>query len=145
MELAHPAAWRVRIRRINDCDSIPVLDSDANEAGAPWCAQRAAKLAAEGMLLPPLPPGSQLAVRTRRTGDRFSPAWRSNSNLNAKELKLARFLRDQGVPLHVRDRLPLVTLGGRVVAVYPLWLGAVEAGADGGARMRLVVETHSVM
>ena len=52
-----------------------------------------------------------LEVRGRRPGDRFRPAG------GAGTAKLKKFLRERGVPLAERDRVPLLCLGDRVVWV----------------------------
>lgn len=66
-----------------------------------------------GLTLHNVPSGAELRVRTRAPGDRFHPPGKANP------VKLAAFLRDRHVPLWERERLALVTLEDRVIAVYP--------------------------
>jgi len=74
---------------------------------------RQAASKAGGIVLANIPTGARLEVRLRNPGDRFHPAWRDRA------VKVKDFLRDQHVPLWERDRVPLVVLDGRVVAIYP--------------------------
>ena len=66
-----------------------------------------------GMAVHNLPACASLLLRTRRPGDRFQPAWRE------RPLKLKDFLRNQRFPLWERDRVPLLVLDKKVVAIYP--------------------------
>ncbi len=85
-----------------------------------------------------VPPAARLEVRPRREGDRFQPPWK------AHPVRLAAFLRDQRVPLWERDRLPVVVLGGRVIAVHPHFVAAGHAAAARDEPpLRLVVEPAS--
>ena len=56
----------------------------------------------------------------------FTPSWRNNP------IKVKEFLRGQKVPLHLRDQVPVVQLGGKVVAVFINGKWEVDAAAQQG-------------
>ena len=82
-----------------------------------------------GMTVHNLPACASLLLRTRRPGDRFQPIWRE------RPLKLKDFLRDQRFPLWERDRVPLLVLDRKVVAIYPKFVarGHDRPGAVGSS------------
>jgi hypothetical protein len=66
-------------------------------------------------------------------------------------VKLKDWMRGNGVPLHARDRTPLVCLGDDILAVYPHLSADASPSEDGsakdvrnGARLNLVVDCVSV-
>jgi tRNA(Ile)-lysidine synthase len=61
--------------------------------------------------------GVQVEVRFRRGGERFQPAGRRHS------AALKKLLQDAGVPPWLRDRIPLIYVGGELAAVAGLWVG----------------------
>jgi tRNA(Ile)-lysidine synthase len=75
-----------------------------------------------------LPARASLELRPRHDGDRFHPPWKQ------RPVKVKDFLRDQHVPLWERDRLPCLVWEGRVIAIYPRFVGRghdrPEAGAE---------------
>ena len=96
------------------CDSFRVTSF----LGADWritgqILVQGAPLPAEGLTLFNLAPQSELSLSYRKPGDRFHPSWKK------KSVKLKDFLRDQGIPLHERDRLPLVRQDEKILAIYP--------------------------
>ena len=70
-----------------------------------------------GRLNPPL------MVRTRKPGDRMRPIGAPGTR------KLQDILTDAHVPRHLRDRLPLVFAGGRLV-----WVPGVAVESDAATR-----------
>jgi tRNA(Ile)-lysidine synthase len=74
-------------------------------------------------------PEGDLAVRTRRPGDRVESAGR--------DMSLKRFLMAQGVPAGERGLLPLVAAGPRVV-----WMPGLALGGRPGPGTRFVRLTH---
>jgi len=69
--------------------------------------------------------GTSLIVRFRRGGERFHPAGRSHG----QELK--KLLQDAGIPPWERDRLPLLCLDEKVLAVVGLGIAAAASAAPG--------------
>ncbi len=59
-----------------------------------------------------LPDDAQILLRTRQPGDRFAPP-----TLSGHTQKLKKWLIDQKVPRHVRDRLPLLVVNDMVAAI----------------------------
>lgn len=59
-----------------------------------------------------IPEGSTVTLRTRRDGDRFAPP-----GLNGHTQKVSRWMVNRKVPLHLRDRLPLLTVNGIIAAI----------------------------
>ena len=99
----------------------------------------------EGVRLSNLPDFCTLRLRFRQPGDAFQPGQ------SPRRVKLKDWMRANGVPLHARDRTPLVCLGGEIVAVYPCASADVQPSEDGsvrngrdGARLNLVVDCVSV-
>ena len=70
-----------------------------------------------------------LHVQTRRGGEEIKPA----GQLHTKKLK--KLLQEAGVVPWMRDRLPLVYAGERLVAVADLWIAA-EAASEPGTAVR---------
>ena len=141
LRVHHPAAWRV-ILRIVDGDEKDSLGREAAEDE--WWSPALRKA---GMTLHSLPADAELTLRTRRDGDRFTPHWRAGGTGTAgqgKTWKLKDLLRETGMPIHVRDTLPLVTLGPHLVAVYPAWVDAAvrrpSTGAEGCVSVHLTIE-----
>lgn len=67
----------------------------------------------EGLILFNIEPQSSFRLRFREAGDRFHPPWKQ------KPVKLKDFFRDQGIPLHQRDRIPLICQNENILAIYP--------------------------
>lgn len=57
--------------------------------------------------------GNEIRIRTREKGDRFKPFGMG------KEKKLKDFFIDNKLPLELRDKLPVVVSGGKIVWVAP--------------------------
>jgi tRNA(Ile)-lysidine synthase len=68
-----------------------------------------------------LPAGSMLAMRTARTGDKFTPAGRSHA------VPLARFLAKAGIPEPRRTSMPVLCKDGTIIAVLGLRASAEYA------------------
>ena len=71
--------------------------------------------------------GRGLSVRTRAGGEEIKPAGQKHTR------KLKKLLQDAGVVPWMRDRLPLVYAGERLVAVADLWVAADAASEPGTA------------
>jgi tRNA(Ile)-lysidine synthase len=117
---------------------LPPLGEGEGESrpgvGAPTAPVHAMESEPEGLLLHNLDPAQPLRVRPRQPGDRFHPAESTHP------LKVADFLRDQGVPLWERERVPLVISGEVVVAIYPRWVAAGHDAPEGrGRSIRLIL------
>jgi tRNA(Ile)-lysidine synthetase-like protein len=98
----------------------------------------------EGVRLANLPDMCALRLRFRQPGDAFRPG-------HSRRLKLKDWMRGNGVPLHARDRTPLVCLDDDILAVYPFVstdalpsAGASVKDVRNGARLNLVVDHISV-
>ena len=119
VSVSHPAGWRVRAMWEDNEDSLDHGD---------------------GFRLANLPEKCALMLRFRRPGDRFQPPTRQ------KAILLKDWMRGNGVPLHARDRTPLVCLDDEVIAVYPVCVSAHAVASRGGddarrgAVLRIVVE-----
>jgi tRNA(Ile)-lysidine synthase len=72
-----------------------------------------------------LDPSLPLTVRARQPGDRIRLPG------EAKPVKVAEVLRDSGVPLWERERVPVVLSGDTVVAVFPDRIAAGHEAAQG--------------
>lgn len=86
-----------------------------------------------------LSPGeTPITVRPRQAGDRIELPG------EAKAVKVADVLRNSGVPLWERERVPVVQAGEAVVAVFPDWIAAGhEAGeAVGSVRITVRITGH---
>ena len=83
-------------------------------------------------LLDPALAGQPLAVRPRRDGDRFHPLGMPG------EVKLQDFLVNQHVPSRWRDRVPLVTVAGRIVWVAGERVAEWAKAPDGAERALLI-------
>lgn len=59
-----------------------------------------------------LPASNNLALRTRRAGDRFAPP-----GLGGHTKKLNRWFTDHKVPSYLRDRIPLLTINDEIAAI----------------------------
>ena len=103
--VSHPAGWRVRAMWEDNEDSLDHGD---------------------GFRLANLPEKCALMLRFRRPGDRFQPPTRQ------KAILLKDWMRGNGVPLHARDRTPLVCLDDEVIAVYPVCVSARAVASRGG-------------
>jgi tRNA(Ile)-lysidine synthase len=68
-----------------------------------------------------------LEVRTRTGGEEIKAAGQSHTK------KLKKLLQEEGVVPWMRDRLPLVYSGERLVAVGDLWVAADAASSPGTA------------
>lgn len=68
-----------------------------------------------GILLFNIPINQTLNIRYRQPGDRFHPHWKN------KSIKLKDFLRDQKIPLHQRNHLPLICDSNEILAIYPYY------------------------
>lgn len=77
----------------------------SRQAVAPWMFQGSPHRA--GLALP-LTEGDQVTIRNRRPGDRIHPLGGRGSR------RLKEVLIDRRVPWHVRERLPLLCVGGRI-------------------------------
>lgn len=109
-------AWRLRI-----ADGLDVSVHDPGSGRG-------------GLTVHNLDPAAPLTVRQRLPGDRFHP------ERQKRPVKLAGFLRDQGVPPWERDHLPLVLTGEEVVAVYPRFVGnGHKTPAPGGRSLRIEI------
>jgi tRNA(Ile)-lysidine synthase len=75
--------------------------------------------------------GSGLSVRPRVGGERFLPYGQSHT----RELK--KLLQEEGIVPWMRDRLPLLYSGDRLVAVGDLWLAA-DAVSEPGITLRWI-------
>jgi len=75
--------------------------------------------------------GDQLALRARKTGDRFQPL-----GMPGKSKSLNAFLIDAKVPQDVRDRLPLV-----VSTTHVVWV----AGQRIDERAKITDQTRDVL
>ena len=117
--VSHPLGWRVR---------------------ATWEDIEGGMDNGDGFQLANLPEKCALTLRFRRPGDRFQPPTRR------KAILLKDWMRGNGVPLHARDRTPLVCLGDEVIAVYPMCVSAHAVASEGGddarrgAALRVIVE-----
>lgn len=131
----HPAEWKVTLHQ------VPASSSRAATHG-PGVEWWSADAQAAGITLHALPPDAELTLRTRRDGDRFTPYWRQHGDDGQPSWKLRDLLRDAGVPVHVRDALPLVQLDGDLVAVYPAWTDARVTGGRTRADMGDAVSVH---
>ena len=74
---------------------------------------------------------SGLVVRQRRGGEEIRPQGQAHTR------KLKKLLQEEGVLPWMRDRLPLVFAGERLVAVADLWLAA-DAAAEPGYELRWI-------
>jgi len=54
-----------------------------------------------------------LRLRTRHAGDRFQP-----KGMNGHSRKLKDWMIDKKIPRQIRDRIPLITVDGNIVAIY---------------------------
>ncbi len=93
----------------------------ANNLGTDWqiqCQRLAPSetIPSEGITLFNIPPKRQLTFCYRKPGDRFHPPWKR------KPVKLKDFLRDQGIPLHQRNQIPLIDDGNEILSIYPYYL-----------------------
>ncbi len=86
---------------------------------------RLALVAADGTGLDEAHVASGLTLRRRSGGEQIKPLGHAHTR------KLKKLLHDAGIVPWMRDRLPLVYSGERLVAVADLWLDA-EAAAPGG-------------
>jgi tRNA(Ile)-lysidine synthetase-like protein len=59
-----------------------------------------------------IPEGSDVIVRTRKSGDRFAPL-----GIGGHTQKLARWMINRKIPERVRDRIPLLVVNGQIGAV----------------------------
>ncbi|MFQ6003906.1 MAG: tRNA lysidine(34) synthetase TilS [Woeseia sp.] len=66
-----------------------------------------------------------LSLRYRRGGEEFCPAGRQNTH------KLKKLLQEDGVVPWMREQIPLLYSGDRLVAVGDLWIAASASHADG--------------
>jgi len=123
VSLSHPPGWTVRAIW-NDDDVARDLERGARD----------------GVSLANLPEACSLALRYRKPGDRFRPRTRD------APVRLKDWMRDAAVPLHERDRTPVVTLGEEVLAVYPSSVSARAAppaegvGSRDGAVLHVVID-----
>jgi tRNA(Ile)-lysidine synthase len=62
-----------------------------------------------------VPRGVDVMLRTRRAGDRFCPR-----GMAGRSRKLKDWMIDRKIPRHLRDSIPLIEAGGRIVAIYSL-------------------------
>lgn len=60
-----------------------------------------------------LAPGAEVTLDTRRPGDRFQPP-----GLGGRSRPLRKWMNSQRLPASLRDRLPLLRVDGRIVAVF---------------------------
>ena len=123
VSITHPPGWLVRTSWENS------TSIDSTE---------------EGVRLANLPDKCALQLRFRRPGDAFRPG-------HSRRVKLKDWMRGNDVPLHARDRTPLVCLGDDILAVYPHLSADASPSEDGsakdvrnGARLNLVVDCVSV-
>lgn len=130
VSIAHPPGWSIRT-------SWETSSSKGDTTGDN-----------EGVRLSNLPDVCALRLRFRQPGDAFQP---EQSPSRGRRVKLKDWMRANGVPLHARDRTPLVCLGGEIVAVYPCASAETQSSEDGsvmdgrrGARLNLVVDCVSV-
>jgi tRNA(Ile)-lysidine synthetase-like protein len=150
VRVAHPRGWQVRLEAVTPAEAAAAtaaaVAAEAAERGdADGDSQRAHAAADAGMLLHGLRAGDALALRLRRDGDRFAPHWRRGG----RSVRLAEFLREAGVPLHARDRMPLLTWqsdgrrdGATIAAVFPIAAAAplhAPDNGEGGVSVRLFV------
>ncbi len=56
--------------------------------------------------------GCEVRLRTRRTGDRFKP-----KGMGGRSRKLKDWMIDRKIPRYLRDRVPLVTVDGDIIAI----------------------------
>ncbi|HEY8521263.1 MAG TPA: tRNA lysidine(34) synthetase TilS [Gammaproteobacteria bacterium] len=106
---------------------------------APWQGPEgrleAVPTAGEGIAAPWLAEG--LELRFRAGGERFKPAGRAHS------VSLKHWLQDEGIVPWMRDRVPLLFRGGRLVAVADLAVAAEALAASQNApRYRIAWSDH---
>jgi len=70
-------------------------------------------LPSDGMILFNISQDVHLQIRYRAPGDRFHPHWKRHP------IKLKDFLRDQNIPLHQRDLVPIICRDNQTIAMYP--------------------------
>lgn len=123
VSITHPPGWLVR---------------------ASWENSASTDSSDEGVRLENLPDVCALRLRFRQPGDAFRSG-------HSRRVKLKDWMRGNGVPLHARDRTPLVCLGDDILAVYPHLSADASPSEDGsakdvrnGARLNLVVDCVSV-
>jgi len=97
LKITFPKEWVFTAERINH-DSKVVLCSKKDNSSFP-------------VILYNVPYGANLSLRFRKDGDRFHPPWRQTP------MKLKDYLRGQKIPLHKRDRMPLICVQDKVAAV----------------------------
>ena len=123
VSITHPPGWLVR---------------------ACWENSRSTDGSMEGVRLANLPDVCTLQLRFRQPGDAFRPG-------HSRRVKLKDWMRGNDMPLHSRDRTPLVCLGDDVLAVYPHLSADASPCEDGsakdvrnGARLNIIVDCISV-
>ncbi|MBF0287756.1 MAG: tRNA lysidine(34) synthetase TilS [SAR324 cluster bacterium] len=79
--------------------------------------ERTETISLDGMVLFNISPTTELIFRYRRDGDYFHPHWKN------KPVKVKDFLRDQGIPLHQRNQIPLVCYKNEILGIYPHFRG----------------------
>ena len=144
LRVHHPASWRVTLRVMDGETASTTMEggSAGREAPDQWWSPAFRQA---GMTLHSLPADAELTLRTRRDGDRFTPYWRAGgagggaAGQGGKAWKLKDLLRETGMPIHVRDTLPLVCLGQHLVAVYPAWVDAAVRGPTAAEHGRVSV------
>lgn len=60
-----------------------------------------------------IPDGSDVRLRTRREGDRFAPL-----GLEGHTQKISRWMVNNKIPLHLRNRLPLLAVNGEIAGIF---------------------------
>lgn len=107
-------------------ESVPEFEVELQVGGSAYIGQIGARVSiAPANRQPPranhqrfqLPTGAEprFTIRNRRNGDRFQPLGMR------REKKLKDFLIDRKIAVEVRDRIPLLVWGGKIV-----WVGGVE-------------------
>lgn len=103
-ELALPGGWRLKAEWVKDVESVwDAVITNENPYQA-W------------MVLPEGDP-AQLALRSRRRGDRFRPI-----GMEDHRVKIADLMINQKIPRRARDRWPLVCVADRIAWVVGLRL-----------------------
>ncbi len=135
-----------RADSLRDFAGWRLLPAESEFVIAPGVAFGGFGLRVELDLLPPgdtvdgdilLPAGGELRLRTRRPGDRFQP-----KGMNGRSRKLKDWMIDRKIPRAIRNRIPLLALEGRLIAICQGegWhLAHMPRPEDGGlaARLRL--------
>lgn len=100
---------------LNGEDSVPVRVPGVTALNGVWVLRTATVPPHQGALTARvnIPEGSEIALRPRRTGDRFKPI-----GLNGHSQKVSKWMIDRKVPQRVRDRVPLLIVNDEIAAIF---------------------------